>query len=124
MTHKILIIDDSEVARLKLRNVLSQKNFEIVEAVSGAEGLQMLEKHKDVALILCDVNMPEMDGMTMCSILRTKEEYNDIPIIMVTTETSADMKQRGRELNILAWATKPINPEKIAQVIIRQIGQK
>ena len=67
---KILVVDDSATQRSQLKRDLEAANYQVIEAVNGSDGLEQLVKHKDVGIIILDLNMPEMDGLTMCSKIR------------------------------------------------------
>lgn len=114
---KILVVDDSETLRSQLRHSLESVGHQVVEAENGLIGLSMLEKHADTALILCDVNMPEMDGLSMCQKVHKDEKTNKIPIFMLTTESGSDLKSKGKEVGVKAWITKPYNEEKLLAVV-------
>jgi len=104
---KILVVDDSEIIRVQLKADLEGAGHQVVEAANGIQGLGGLEENKDVKLVISDVNMPEMDGLTMCEKIHANPDFSQIPIIMLTTQSSADMKARGKENGVLAWVTKP-----------------
>lgn len=112
---KILIVDDSETIRVQLKTDLtgSDSGYDVIEAHDGLNGLEVLNSNKDVKLIICDVNMPEMDGLTMCEEINKDSDLNSIPIIMLTTQCSAEMKARGKENGVIAWITKPHKPKML-----------
>lgn len=107
---KIMVVDDSEVIRFQLSTDLTKEGHEVVEAHDGLHGLQVLQENKDVKVIICDVNMPEMDGLTMCENISKDEEVNKIPIVMLTTQNSPELKAKGKSLGVIAWVTKPYKP--------------
>ena len=110
---KILIVDDSETTRTQLKNDLGEGGHQVIEAQNGLQGLSQLSAHKDVQLIICDVNMPEMDGLTMCSKVHENEAINKIPILMLTTENGADLKSQGKENGVIGWLVKPFVGKKL-----------
>lgn len=116
---KILLVDDSEIARNQVRFALEGSNHTFIEASNGAEGIEVVSKNKDVDLILCDVNMPEMDGITMCGQIKAIPEMSKIPILMLTTESTLDLKTRGKEIGVLGWITKPFNAEKLKATVAK-----
>lgn len=120
---KILVVDDSEALRAQLRKDLTDAGFEIVEGVDGVNGLAKLKEAKDVQFILCDVNMPNMDGLTMCQNVRLIPEYKDTPIIMLTTEANEEMKKRAKEVGVRAWIAKPYNAPKLVGAIKTLLGK-
>ena len=104
---KILVVDDSEIIRVQLKADLEEAGHKIVQAGDGIQGLNALEQNKDVALVISDVNMPEMDGLSMCEKLHANPEFSHLPIIMLTTQSSPEMKAKGKENGVVAWVTKP-----------------
>ena len=121
----VLIVDDSETVRAQLRNDLACEGYTTFEACNGLEGLTILEeKANSIDLIFCDVNMPEMDGMTMCRELHKNPVLGKIPIFMLTTQTSAEMKAEGKASGVIAWVIKPYEKKKVmggvAMVLARQ----
>jgi two-component system chemotaxis response regulator CheY len=110
---KILIVDDSETLRNQVKKILEGKGHEIHEAENGVAGLSQIEKVAEIDLILCDVNMPEMDGLTMCEKLVASDTLQHPPIFMLTTESSKEMKVRGKAAGVLAWVTKPFVEGKL-----------
>ena len=114
---KILIVDDSETLRTQLKRILTSANFEVLEAENGVYGLQQLTSNPDISLIICDVNMPEMDGLTMVEKMSADTSINKSPIFMLTTESSQDMKVRGKAAGVMAWVTKPFVEEKLLKAV-------
>lgn len=112
----ILIVDDSETLRTQLRKDLESGGHKVIEAEDGFDGLNKIGENPSLGLIICDVNMPKMDGLTMCEKLKELKTYSG-PIIMMTTESSAEMKARGKAAGVLAWITKPYHAEKLLSVI-------
>ena len=119
---KILIVDDSETLRSQLRKALEEAGPEVVEGYDGVNGLETLNSNPDVQLILCDVNMPEMDGLTMLGKVAENDSFNKIPIFMLTTESNADMKEKGKAVGVKAWVTKPFVPEKLLGAVKKVLG--
>ena len=110
---RILVIDDSPTMRQLLRMTLKRRlNVEIVEANDGVEGLKMLENGK-FDLIFTDINMPMMDGFTLVSLVKQNPSIMDIPIVILTTEGRNQEIEKGKELGVEHYLTKPINPVKL-----------
>ncbi len=110
---KILIVDDSNTLRSELRAELTQAGYEVLEAEDGAIALGQMEKNPDVSLIICDVNMPVMDGLTFLTQLVAKVGAGRYPVLMLTTEADASLKTRAKPLGVVAWITKPYVPDKL-----------
>ncbi len=117
---KILIVDDST----SIRNIIKTTLFEEYEVYDEANGKKALAKAQEVEidLFLLDVNMPEMDGITLVKELRKMPIYKDKPIIMLTTESRDDKKQEGKEAGANGWIIKPCYPEKLLEVIKKMMA--
>lgn len=112
---KLIIVDDSKTARQKIKNDFAGRDFEIIEARDGLEGIAKIEADPDIKFVICDVNMPNMNGLAMCE--KLAESGVRLTIIMLTTESSVEMIDRGRKAGVKAWVTKPYNPEKLIQTV-------
>jgi two-component system chemotaxis response regulator CheY len=120
LSKKILIIDDSAVFRKVVSMNLKHAGYEVVEAVDGMDALSKLPTVKP-NLIVCDVNMPNMDGLTFVSKVRADENNRFIPIIMLTTESQEEKKKKGMEAGAKAWLVKPFAPEQLLSAISKLI---
>lgn len=111
--NKILIVDDSPAIRKDLKDFLELHAYEVVEAENGQVGLDILAAMaSEIILIVLDVNMPVMDGMSMCRQMHLKSLYQEIPIVMFTTEARPELKAEAKTLGVRAWVTKPFIAEK------------
>lgn len=117
---KILYVDDAHSLRQLMDMVLS-KHYQISLAENGQEGFEVA-KQSQFDLIISDINMPIMNGFELLEALRNQPEYKFIPILMLTTEASAEMKEQGKQLGATGWVIKPFDPEKILKVIERVLG--
>lgn len=115
---QVLIVDDSHSIRELLASVLRRAGFDVTSANDGKEGLTTAQK-KDYDLVITDVNMPEMDGIELLSNLRKLPAYSFKPILILTTEFSQEMKQKGKDAGATGWLVKPFDPEKLIEVISR-----
>jgi len=120
---KIQVIDDSETLRTQLRQTLEKDGHEVVEAMDGMHALEVLQSTKDVKLIICDLNMPRMDGMTLCEKLHQDPDLSKIPIFILTTEVSPDLKARAKDLGVRAWIIKPFAPDKVLTAVTYILGK-
>jgi len=115
---KILVVDDSETVRLKIIHIIKEMGHSVLEAGNGVEGLEVLTKNPDIHLCICDINMPEMDGLTMVSEIRKKEsDLKDLPFFMCTTEASKSYKDRAKSLGVRGWLQKPFKPSQVTHLI-------
>jgi len=113
---KILSVDDSMMVRMTVKRTLLSVDFEVVEAKDGAEGLAKA-KEFTYDLILTDLNMPNMDGLTMIQNIRQLPAYAETPIVMLTTESGDDKKSIGHESGVSAWLVKPFEPDNLIEVV-------
>jgi len=116
MGHCILTVDDSSTMRQMITFTLKGAQYEVLEAGDGVEALEVA-KGKKLALIITDVNMPRMDGLTLVSRLRALPEFKFTPILVLTTESDQSMKQKGKEAGATGWIVKPFSPEKLLDVV-------
>lgn len=121
---KLLIVDDSTMLRDMLSYALNDGGYnDITEAVDGVDGLN---KAKDTIfdLIISDVNMPNMDGITMVSEIRKLPEYNKIPILVLTTERTDEMKSKGKAAGATGWIVKPFVPDQLLKAVNIVLNRK
>ena len=117
MSKTVLVVDDSSMMRLALRSALQEAGYEVMEAVHGHDALAKLELKQKISLIICDVNMPEMDGLTFVRTFRAIPEYQYIPVLMLTTENSQERKEEGKAAGVRAWMVKPFNKDMLINAV-------
>ena len=120
----ILIVDDAETVRTQVRNILEGAGFDVQEAINGRDALTKLNKVPETRLILCDLNMPEMDGISMCKEVHKNAAFKTVPIIMLTAETNPELKKTGKLNGVVAWLTKPVNGENLVFAINKILGSR
>jgi len=121
MAKTILAVDDSSSLRQMVAFSLKAAGYQVVEAVDGQDGLDKAKQHT-VDLVLTDQNMPRMDGLTLIKSLRGLPTYQKVPILMLTTESSEDMKSKGRAAGANGWLVKPFDPQRLIEVVKKVIG--
>lgn len=114
----ILTIDDSRTMRDMLRLTLTEAGYRVVQAVDGLEGLAVLRNEGPDAVIT-DINMPVLDGFGFIEKARADERFQDIPILVLTTESTSVMKDRARGAGATGWITKPFDPQKLKDALMR-----
>jgi two-component system chemotaxis response regulator CheY len=120
MAKKILLVDDSASVRTVAGIALRGAGYEVVEAANGQEGLGRLNGDK-INLIISDVNMPVMDGITFLKEVKRHPNYRFTPVIMLTTEAGEDKKQEGRAAGAKAWIVKPFQPQTMLDAVSKLI---
>ena len=114
---KILVIDDSETIRQQVKHALAATGYEIIEAVDGVDGLEKLRAATDVAVALCDVNMPRMSGLDV--IAEVHRSGPKVPFLMLTTEGQPSLIRRARESGAKGWIVKPFKPELLVAAVTK-----
>lgn len=115
---KIMIVDDSMTMRKMVSFALQEGGYAVEQTADGQQALNWLSKNS-VDLVITNVNMPVMDGITLVRELRKLPSYRFTPILVLTTESSDDMKQKGKAAGATGWIVKPFEPEAMRQVIAR-----
>lgn len=121
MAKTVLIVDDSSSLRMVVRIALTRAGYEVVEAGDGVEGLAALDKVGKVHLIVSDVNMPNMDGITFVTQVKQHARHKFVPVIMLTTEGQDEKKNQGRMAGAKAWIVKPFNPPQLLDAVSKLI---
>lgn len=114
----ILVIDDSSSFRTVVKLALQKAGYAVVEAVDGEDAVARLDAYPP-ALIVCDVNMPRMDGLSFARHVKTTADHRFTPIIMLTTESQEAKKTEGRAAGVRAWITKPFQPSQLVDAVAR-----
>lgn len=115
---KILIVDDSASLRHVVTIALEGAGYEVISAADGKEALALLDGSK-INLVICDVNMPVMDGITFVKEVKKLPQYRFMPIIMLTTESRESRKSEGQMAGAKAWVVKPFRPEQILHAVAK-----
>lgn len=118
MSTHILAVDDSPSMRALLRLSLTNAGFRVDEADDGVSALEWLQNNQP-ALVITDINMPRLDGFGLIAQLRSQSRFRDLPILVLTTESSDEKKTRARDAGATGWIVKPFDPEKLTAAIRR-----
>lgn len=120
MGKTIMVIDDSASIRQVVNLTLKKAGYEVVEACDGQDAIGKLTGQK-VNLIVCDVNMPNMDGISFLRNIKENASYKFTPVIMLTTESQETKKQEGKAAGAKAWVVKPFKPEQMLEAVSKLI---
>jgi len=118
---KILAVDDSASMRQMVSFTLKGAGHDVVEAVDGVDALSKA-KGSQVDLVLTDVNMPNMDGLTLIKELRALPSYKFTPMLTLTTESGGDKKMEGKQAGATGWIVKPFSPDQLLATIKKVLG--
>lgn len=113
MSKKVLVVDDSSTIRQQVGQALVQAGFDVVEACDGVEGVKLLSGQHDVSLVICDVNMPHMDGIEMVRTVKADGNNAGLPIVMLTTEGQPALIRQAKKAGAAGWIVKPFNAARL-----------
>jgi two-component system, chemotaxis family, chemotaxis protein CheY len=116
MAKRILTIDDSKTIRDMLMLTLAEAGFDVIQAVDGQDGLEVLDKEQ-VDIVITDINMPRMDGYEVIRQMRSNAAYKSMPILVLTTESEAEKRNLARQAGATGWMVKPFDPERLIATI-------
>jgi two-component system chemotaxis response regulator CheY len=120
VSKQILIVDDSASLRQVVSIALKNAGYDVIEAEDGSRALDLLDGKK-IHLVICDVNMPVMDGITFVKKVKQMPNYRFLPVIMLTTESRENRKLEGQEAGAKAWVVKPFKPEQMLEAVSKLI---
>lgn len=119
MSKTILAVDDSVTMLQTISLALEKEGFKVVTAKDGMDALNVLNKGEKFHVIITDVNMPNMDGITLTAEIRKLNQHKFTPIIILTTESQAGKKDEGKQAGATGWIVKPFKPEQLIAVVRR-----
>ncbi len=117
MAKTILIVDDSKSLRQVVAMALKGAGHEVLEAENGQAALDILKQTTQISLIISDVNMPVMNGVEFARQVKVMDVHKFTPILMLTTESSEDKKDRAKEAGVKAWMVKPFSPTSLLNAV-------
>ncbi len=117
----ILVVDDSRSLRQMVSYILNVSGYQVIEAIDGMDGWEKAIAQK-VDLVFTDQNMPQYDGMWLIKALRNSENHRKTPILMLTTESSDEMKAMGKQAGATGWIVKPFDPDRMIALVKKLIG--
>lgn len=113
---RVLTVDDSKTMRDMVSFTLKSAGFDVIEAEDGVHALSVLTNNR-VDVVITDINMPNMDGVTLVKRLRAQPAFSSTPILILTTEGGEEKKAQGRAAGATGWIVKPFAPDKLLQVV-------
>ena len=121
---KVLVVDDSSTVRDEVAGFLRKNGLDVDTAVDGKDGLAKLKASPGIRLVVSDVNMPNMDGLTMAEKIRGELANASVNIIMLTTESSPAMKERGKAAGVKGWIVKPFKGDAVLATFKKLFAEK
>lgn len=119
---KILVVDDSSTVRDEVAGFLRKNGLDVATAVDGKDGLVKISADPSIRLVVCDVNMPIMDGLTMVEKVRKELGKQTLSIVMLTTESSPAMKERGKAAGVKGWIVKPFKGDAVLETFKKMLA--
>lgn len=121
LQRKVIVVDDSQTARSQVVRSLAGVGYEVIEAIDGADGIAKIQAHEDASLVLCDVNMPHMNGLDMLGHVPPETRTRMI-FLMLTTEADPRLVQRAKAVGARGWIVKPFNPSLLVSAVKKLVG--
>lgn len=116
MSKSVLVVDDSVAIRQSISFILTEAGYNVIQAEDGMDGLNKLP-NPPVDVIVTDVNMPNMDGISFVKKVRENQDYKFVPILVLTTESQGSKMEDGKKAGATGWIVKPFDAEKLLSVI-------
>lgn len=118
----VLVVDDSCSVRQHVSMTLIKAGFKMVQAADGQEGLAMVDSNRNIDIVICDINMPNMNGLEMVEKVKGKPENKSLPVLMLTTEGEVSLVKRAKAAGAVGWIVKPFNPIQLVQTVNHLLG--
>ena len=127
MAKKVILVDDSKTilatAEMALEDLVSSGAISFTSYLNPAELLEALEGgSEDYDMLISDINMPQLNGLDLATKLKANEGFKNKPILILTTESSADMKAKGKSIGVTGWLVKPFSNEKLVKAVSMVLG--
>lgn len=122
MAIKVMVVDDSRTVRQQVGGLLSQAGYEVLEAADGIEGAEKIADTPDLSLVICDVNMPRMNGIDMLTLIKQEPKNAALMVLMLTTESQPTMIAKAKAAGARGWVAKPFKPELLLAAVRKLTG--
>jgi two-component system chemotaxis response regulator CheY len=117
MTKKVIVIDETVTVRQQVGTALRQAGFDVIEASDGDEGAELISRTTDAAMVICDVNMPRMNGLELLELIKKDGKNAALPVLMLTTEGQPQLIERAKKGGAKGWVVKPFKPELLVAAV-------
>ena len=119
---RVMIVDDSATVRQQVSQALTDAGFEVVEASDGQIAVDRLEHDPTIAAVICDLNMPRMNGLEMLATLKSQPKYQGLQILMLTTDGQPSLIKKAKELGARGWIVKPFKAPQLVAVVHKLVA--
>lgn len=123
MANPVLVVDDSAMIRMQVKRALTGAGFAVVDAVDGQDAMDKLAAGTSPSMVVCDVNMPRMNGLEFLQEMRGHGGFNSVPVVMLTTEGQPELIRQARLLGAKGWLIKPFQPELLIATVSRLLAK-
>jgi two-component system chemotaxis response regulator CheY len=122
MGKKVMVVDDSRAVRVQVAAVLSEAGYDVLEAADGVEGAAKIAQEIDLCLVICDVNMPKMNGIDMVTLIKQDPRHAGLLVLMLTTEARASLITQAKAAGARGWIVKPFKPDLLLATVRKLAG--
>jgi two-component system chemotaxis response regulator CheY len=119
---RVLVVDDSTTVRQQVGNALREAGYDVTEAADGVEGAEKINTDRSIAMVICDVNMPRVNGLEMLEQVKRDPKNASLPIIMLTTEGQPALIDRAKKSGAKAWIIKPFKAELLVMAVKKLVA--
>jgi two-component system chemotaxis response regulator CheY len=116
---KVLVVDDSQSIRNEVSDALGPAGFSVLQAADATEAFACIAKHRDIAMVVLDVNMPGMSGIDVLERLHQDRPEHGMPVLMLTTEAERSLVERAKKAGAKGWLLKPVKPQLLVSTVMR-----
>jgi len=114
---RVLIVDDSPSVRQQVGMALKQGGFEVVDGVDGVDGVEKLRKDSSIGMVICDINMPRLNGLEMVEQVKSDARFAKLPIVMLTSEDNPVLVERAKKAGAKGWIIKPFRADLLVATV-------
>jgi two-component system chemotaxis response regulator CheY len=122
MGKKILVVDDSGTVRQQVAEVLTEAGYQVLEAADGVDGAHMVDATSDLAMVICDINMPRMNGIEMVKLLKKDPRHANLVVVMLTTEGQPGPIAMAKQAGARGWIVKPFETKNLVAAVRKLAG--
>jgi two-component system chemotaxis response regulator CheY len=114
---KVLVVDDSASVRQQVGLALKQVGYEVIDGVDGVDGAEKVRKDASIGMVICDINMPRLNGLDMLEQVKSDAKFAKLPIVMLTSEDSPALVERAKKAGAKGWIIKPFRADLLVATV-------